>query len=98
MVSTAAVPQAEVLLQEVIVGSGIKFAQIVLQTWLTKSRRQARVMGFYGMDGIGKTSLLKLIRNNNKKVSGIIFEVVIWFTVSMHKNEEHNKPRRKSHC
>jgi chromosomal replication initiation ATPase DnaA len=82
MVSTAAAPQAEVLLQEIIKGSGIKFAQMTLQRWFTEPYRQSRVMGVDGKDGIGKTSLLKLIHNHYRKVSGIHFDLVIWFTVS----------------
>jgi hypothetical protein len=72
MVSTAAAPQAEVLLQEIFVGSGIKFAGVI---------------GVDGRDGIRKTSLLKFIHNNYKKVSDIHFDLVIWFKVSTPESE-----------
>jgi disease resistance protein RPS2 len=89
-VSTAA-PQAEVLRQDVpddIVGSAIGSAQVKLQTWLTEpAHNQSRVIGIYGMGGVGKTSVLKAIHDNYKKVSGI-FDIVIWFTVSKYKPEE----------
>jgi len=87
MVSTAAAPQAEVLLQEIIVGSGIKFAQMTLQRWLTEPYPQARVIGVDGRDGICKTSSFKFIYNNYKKVSDNNFDLVIWFTVSTPDNE-----------
>jgi disease resistance protein RPS2 len=39
------------------------------------------MIGVYGMGGVGKTSLLRLVYNNYKKVSGT-FDVVIWLTIS----------------
>ncbi|GLJ21076.1 hypothetical protein SUGI_0385120 [Cryptomeria japonica] len=39
-----------------------------------------RVVGVYGMPGVGKTSLLKQIINNEKVLN--FFELVIWVTVS----------------
>lgn len=67
MVSTAAAPQPGVFLQEMIVGSAIKFAQMILQKWLTEPNREPGAMGVHGMDGVGKTSLLKVIHNHFKK-------------------------------
>lgn len=64
MVPTATAPQPGVFLQQIIVGSGIKFAQMILQKWLTEPNREARVMGVHGMDGVGKTSLLRIIHNH----------------------------------
>lgn len=86
MVSTAAAPQPGVFLQEIIVGSGIKFAQMILQKWLTEPNREPGAMGVHGMDGVGKTSLLKVIHNHFKKVSEIIFDMLIWFAVSIPLN------------
>jgi len=84
-------PQAEVLLQPLpdsgFVGSGIKVAQEQLLTWLNEPHPLARVVGVYGMPGVGKTALLKVIHNNYKKVSGI-FDLVIWYTVSQKCNIE----------
>lgn len=84
----AAAPQAEVLLQEITIGSGIKFAQMALHRRLMQPYRQACVMGVYGKGGIGKTSLLTLIHNNYRQVSGIHFDLVICLTVSIPENEE----------
>jgi predicted adenine nucleotide alpha hydrolase (AANH) superfamily ATPase len=90
IVSTAA-PQAEVLRQDVpddIVGSAIGSAQVKLQTWLTEpAHNQSGVIGIYGIGGVGKTTVLKAIHDNYKKVSGI-FDIVIWFTVSNYKPEK----------
>eukprot|EP00253_Pinus_taeda_P001156 PITA_01156 len=88
---SSAPSQPELLLQDVpdvIVGSAIESAQVKLQAWLTEpAHSQARVIGIYGMGGVGKTSVLKVIHNNYKeKVSGI-FDFVIWHTVSMYKSE-----------
>jgi hypothetical protein len=84
---SASAPQTDVLLQPVpesgFVGPAIQSAQMRLQTWLGEAHPQARMIGVFGMGGVGKTSLLKLFYNHCKKVSGI-FEVVIWLTISQH--------------
>lgn len=83
---SAATPQADLLLQPVpdcgFIGSAIRSAQDQLQTWLTEPHCQARVIGVYGMPGVGKTSLLKVIYNTYKKEVSGIFDFVCWFTVS----------------
>lgn len=61
---------------------------MTLQRWFTEPYHQACVMGVYGKDGIGKTSLLKLIHNHYKKVSCIKFDLVIWFLVCSSECEE----------
>lgn len=85
LVSTAA-PQTDLLLQIVpdsgFKGSAIRTAQDQLQIWLTDPHCQSRVIGVYGMGGVGKTSLLKVIYNTYKKQVSGIFHVVLWFTVS----------------
>jgi Leucine-rich repeat (LRR) protein len=53
-----------------------------LQTWLGEAHPQARMIGVYGMAGVGKTLLLNLVYNHYKEVSGP-FDVIIWPTVSM---------------
>ncbi|XP_057853059.2 probable disease resistance protein At1g61300 [Cryptomeria japonica] len=50
-----------------------------LETWLLKDD-SVRVVGVYGMPGVGKTSMLKHINNNEKVVN--FFKLVIWVTVS----------------
>jgi hypothetical protein len=47
----------------------------------SEAHPQARMIGVYGMGGVGKTSLLRLVYDNYKKVSGT-FDVVIWLTIS----------------
>jgi len=39
------------------------------------------MIGVYAMGGVGKTSVLKAVYNNYKKVRGV-FDEVIWVTVS----------------
>jgi len=77
------VPEPDVLLQPVpdsgFVGSKIKFAEAELQMWLTEAPNVA-VIGVYGVPGVGKTSLLKIIYNTNKVSS--VFDFVIWVTLS----------------
>ncbi|GLJ10729.1 hypothetical protein SUGI_0133970 [Cryptomeria japonica] len=50
-----------------------------LETWLLKDD-SVRVVGVYGMPGVGKTFMLKHINNNEKVVN--FFKLVIWVTVS----------------
>ncbi|XP_057853045.2 probable disease resistance protein At1g61300 [Cryptomeria japonica] len=50
-----------------------------LETWLLKDD-SVRVVGVYGMPGVGKTFMLKHINNNEKVVN--FFELVIWVTLS----------------
>eukprot|EP00253_Pinus_taeda_P007318 PITA_07318 len=80
--------QAEALLQTVpesgFVGCGIKDGEMQLRRWLDNEDPQFRIMGVYGMGGIGKTALLKTIYNAYK--TGKLFEAVIWTTVSQTYN------------
>lgn len=62
-----------------LVGSGIKLARRQLNRWFTESP-QVRIIGVYGIEGIGKTTLLKQVYSNYK-VSNV-FDVVIWVTVA----------------
>lgn len=75
--------EPQVLLQPLpdpgFVGLGIKSAEIQLQSWLDTGS-EVRVIGVYGMAGVGKTSLLKIIYNTCK--ASHIFRYVIWITVS----------------
>lgn len=57
-------------------GSGINSAQRQVQEWLTEP--QVRIVGIYGMAGVGKTSCLKMVYNNCINV----YQHVIWVTVS----------------
>ena len=50
--------------------------------WLTEPNFQPRLIDVYGMAGIGKTSLLKFIYNTYKKEVSVIFDFVLWFTIS----------------
>eukprot|EP01018_Ginkgo_biloba_P006690 Gb_18201 [translate_table: standard] len=86
-VSSAPHDEAEELFQPVpetgFVGSQIQSAQKELQSWLMEDVN-ASVIGVYGMGGIGKTSLLKNIYNNQEVRK--FFDVVIWATVSQNVN------------
>eukprot|EP01018_Ginkgo_biloba_P006688 Gb_18202 [translate_table: standard] len=65
------------------VGLQIQSAQKKLQSWLMEDVK-VHVIGVYGMGGIGKTSLLKNIYNNQEVRK--FFDVVIWATVSQNVN------------
>ncbi|GLJ21035.1 hypothetical protein SUGI_0384370 [Cryptomeria japonica] len=72
----------ETLLQPMgkeLVGAFVQEKLSELETWVLEDD-SVRVVGVYGMPGLGKTSLLKQI-NNNKKVLNF-FKLVIWVTVS----------------
>lgn len=60
-----------------LVGSGIKLADTQLKRWLEAPR--LRIIGVYGDEGTGKTTLLKQVYNNYQ-VSNL-FDTVIWLTV-----------------
>nr|ABR16444.1 unknown [Picea sitchensis] len=79
-------PQAEVLLQPLpdsgFVGSGVETGREQLLQWLNEPHSLARVIGVYGMAGVGKTSLLQVIYNNCKEKVSTKFDFVIWYTVS----------------
>ncbi|XP_057848474.2 probable disease resistance protein At5g63020 [Cryptomeria japonica] len=55
------------------------FVQEKLETWVLEDD-SVRVVGVYGMPGLGKMSLLKQINNNVKVIN--FFKLVIWVTVS----------------
>lgn len=61
-------PQTDSSFQEYgLLGSGIVSAQQQLQEWLTESP-QARLIGIYGLGGIGKTALLKTVYESSKEM------------------------------
>jgi len=60
-------------------GNGIEVAQSELERWLTEDT-SVRLIGVYGMGGVGKTSLLHTINNSHKVCQS--FELIIWVTVS----------------
>uniref|UniRef100_A0A0D6QZ73 AAA+ ATPase domain-containing protein n=1 Tax=Araucaria cunninghamii TaxID=56994 RepID=A0A0D6QZ73_ARACU len=62
-----------------LVGAFIHEKLSELETWLIKDDN-VRVIGVYGMPGVGKTTVLKEINNNEKVTS--FFKFVIWVTVS----------------
>jgi disease resistance protein RPS2 len=64
-------------------GHGIQAAQSELERWLTEDTN-IRVIGVYGMGGVGKTSLLQTINNSHKVLDS--FELIIWVTVSKDHN------------
>eukprot|EP00253_Pinus_taeda_P008012 PITA_08012 len=65
--------------QDLEMDLSINFAEAELQMWLTEAPNVA-VIGVYGVLGVGKTSLLKIIYNTNKVSS--VFDFVIWVTLS----------------
>ncbi|GLJ10753.1 hypothetical protein SUGI_0134290 [Cryptomeria japonica] len=62
-----------------LVGKVVHEKPSELERWLLKDD-SVRVVGVYGMPGMGKTSLLKQFNNNKKVVN--FFKLVIWVTVS----------------
>ncbi|GLJ21064.1 hypothetical protein SUGI_0384900 [Cryptomeria japonica] len=72
----------ETLLQPMrneLVGAFVHEKLSELETWMLEDG-SVRVVGVYGMPGVGKTSLLKQIINNEKVLN--FFKLVIWVTVS----------------
>ncbi|GLJ10744.1 hypothetical protein SUGI_0134170 [Cryptomeria japonica] len=67
-----------------LVGTYAQEKLLELKTWLLDDQ-SVRVVGIYGMPGVGKTALLKHINNNEKVVD--FFKLVIWLTVSRDSNE-----------
>lgn len=65
-------------------GNAIRSAQSKLETWLTEDSSNIRIIGVYGMGGVGKTSLLETINNSHKV--GKSFDLIIWVTVSKEYN------------
>ena len=61
------------------VGNAIQSMQSKVEEWLTEGSN-IRIIGIFGMGGVGKTSLLQTI-NNSLKVRNS-FDVIIWVTVS----------------
>ncbi|GLJ39913.1 hypothetical protein SUGI_0816160 [Cryptomeria japonica] len=62
-----------------LVGAFVQEKLSELETWVLEDD-SVRVVGVYGMPGLGKTSLLKQINNNVKVIN--FFKLVIWVTVS----------------
>ncbi|GLJ10746.1 hypothetical protein SUGI_0134200 [Cryptomeria japonica] len=62
-----------------LVGKVVHENSSELERWLLKND-SVRVVGIYGMPGVGKTSLLKQINNNEKVVN--FFKLLTWVTVS----------------
>jgi len=82
--ATMSPKEADVLLQPGpefgFVGKEIETAETQLKTWISAEPSEVRLIGVYGMPGVGKTSLLQRVYNFYK-VSNV-FDVVIWLTVS----------------
>ncbi|KAG6498349.1 hypothetical protein ZIOFF_046261 [Zingiber officinale] len=70
-------PAVELPISNNIVGMQSDVIQIVNQI----KDENVRVIGIYGMGGIGKTTLLKLI-NNHEETSKLKFEHVVWIVAS----------------
>ncbi|GLJ10736.1 hypothetical protein SUGI_0134080 [Cryptomeria japonica] len=62
-----------------LVGKIVHEKLLELETWLLEDD-SVRVVGVYGMPGVGKTAVLKQINNNGKVVK--FFTPMIWVTVS----------------
>lgn len=72
--------QQQILTPEAgFVGNGIKSAVSEVEERLTEDRN-TRIIGVYGMGGVGKTALLQTINNSLKVRSS--FDPIIWVTVS----------------
>ncbi|XP_059075784.1 probable disease resistance protein At5g63020 [Cryptomeria japonica] len=72
----------ETLLQPMrneLVGAFVQEKLSELETWVLEDD-SVRIVGVHGMPGLGKTSLLKQINNNEKVLN--FFKLVIWVTVS----------------
>ncbi|KAL5698140.1 hypothetical protein ACHQM5_029216 [Ranunculus cassubicifolius] len=69
--------QVQVQPEDRTVGMGAKFEEV----WSWLGDDQAKIIGIYGMGGVGKTTLLKKINNKfEREVSS--FDLVIWVVVS----------------
>ncbi|GLJ21025.1 hypothetical protein SUGI_0384180 [Cryptomeria japonica] len=62
-----------------LVGAFVQEKLSELETWVLEDD-SVRVVGVYGMPGLGKTALVKQINNNEKVLN--FFNLVIWVTVS----------------
>lgn len=82
-IASAAPHHANILIQDLpdtgVVGLDIKSTQIKLERWVTEAP-EVQIIGVYGMGGVGKTTLLKVV-HNIYKVSKV-FNHVIWVTVA----------------
>ncbi|PIA30428.1 hypothetical protein AQUCO_05500002v1 [Aquilegia coerulea] len=74
------------LTQELPVTSTVGLDSIFDKAWNFLGDNSARIMGLYGMGGVGKTTLMKKIYNELNKRGSSDFDIVIWVLISKEVN------------